>query len=1149
MSGLEPLVALGLVCNIVQLVEVGLKTAKLCKNAYRTGDQDPELSVYAQNLAVTASSLSQSLENSRQPLNLDESQLLALARNCRDAEAEWRKKTPARFLSQRQPRKRDRLSAVIRGMVSKPETDRLENQLQKAKESLETDLLVGVFKRLEISKVRTDDLQETLQNLLRATSTNETKLHNLIQGQVALINTQISEHIDKAETSNKTHVTTELASHELRVKCHVDKGRDNLLREAEARENTRRENEAYERLLYSFYYPDMNHRRNDIHSSHTSTFSWIFDKELYRGHKEFSLSEQKSDACAQKLVSSNFVRWLQSTRDWYWVSGRPGTGKSVLMKFIISHEQTMDSLQQWQPGAQLLVHFFWKVGSAMQSSFKGFLCSIIYQMFSLDRDYATSGLKQQPDWSRKTGPSDWDNGDLQSVITNYLRSSVRPYCLFIDGLDEFTDGDGVSTLIHFLDCVQRSSRLLKICVASRPERAIRIRLSRDPDLRMEDLTRDDIECYSRAILSKELALVSSSVNVEVIVNAISDRAKGVFLWAVLVTRSVARGILNGEPEEDIQRRLLKTPKKLYDLYFDMWTRLGEDSDLYQEEAALIFKIVLFVWQASRGAMERHVLPISRPTIPIFVRQASERATTARVLPILGPTISILELTVASSGNLRSTPVENFDSLCLTELEKRCSNLRTRLPIETADLFEIIDVTMFEGQGTKQSADRIRVPALKYNDFRVQAIHRSVFDFLIETTDGHRIMEQHKASQEELFVRIFKACLLRDYIRPRVYVNASSCRIGIKEEDRRWYESDRRLDVHLESVSTHGDLVQDSVLTEMLDILWTSHVHKNRTVPSHLITVVDSSVPIRRFDYLLRVASMGFHAYVKKDLEEWKKKRQYDVLYQILVASLFGPPFYNNFQWAGRHRLIEHILRIIASADRFYFATQRRLHISNCTMVKIGIAHFLMSDIDAFWVSQRRDLNTPPWDASKTKAIIKTILDFRDVICYEDTMLLTLYFDVSRLDEIDFISYGRHVDVEDAIYLKVSMSILVHILLELVAKNDVSFNRFEVVETLRLMLSPQTLEPIMLGVRKGVYLVPCSTDQAIIKEYCQVRLLPELFCISSEDFKDTERRRRRLTKAICDAFTRVETACEIEEGIGPNGMNFYLCSSCDAKEKD
>ncbi|PNP74985.1 hypothetical protein FNYG_11632 [Fusarium nygamai] len=781
MSGLEPLVALGLVCNIVQLVEVGLKTAKLCKNAYRTGEPDPELSIYAENLAVTTSSLNQYLEVSPQPLNLVDLRLLTLARSCRDAEDEWRKKTPARFLSQQQPRKRDRFGAVFRGIINKPEIDRLESQLQKAKDSLETDLLVGIFRSLEISKVQANDLQDKFRDLLQATSTSERKLQDLIQAQVTLVNTQIADRVDRAETSTKSHVTTELASHESRLKSHADQGKNTILTEAELREEKRREYEAYERLLGSFQYPNMNHRRNEIHASHGSTFNWLFEGKSEGDHLESdaaqleSWAENKAESYPQVLACSSFVAWLKSPEARYWISGHPGTGKSVLMKLIVSHEQTMDLLRKWQPDVQILAHFFWKVGSAMQSSFKGFLCSLVYQLFSSDKEYAMSCLQQSPDWSRKTGPGDWDKDDLQLLVHSYARQPARPFCLFIDGLDELMDDEGAGILIDFLDSLQEPPYLVKICMSSRPELAIRMRLGQNPDIKMQDLTRDDIKQYARATLGKEVTLTSSSMHIEDLVIDISRKAEGVFLWAVLVTRSIARGISNGDSKDDIQKRLLKTPKKLHELYLDMWTRLGEDSDLYQRSTALIFKIVLFNWRTSHKAKAFHY--------PLF------SSTDA---------ISLLELMLASSDNLWSTPVEEVDTLFTTDLEQRCKELLTRLPSRTANFFEFVQAKDHERSDEKQRADKPNSPVISYGNLGVEAVHRTVFDFLIETEDGKKIMEHHEASQEELFIRMFRSRLLGNCLCSKARYASG------KTED--WESAWPHLEFQLELLSYHTDII-------------------------------------------------------------------------------------------------------------------------------------------------------------------------------------------------------------------------------------------------------------------------------------------------------------------------------------------------------
>ncbi|RKL23583.1 hypothetical protein BFJ72_g14445 [Fusarium proliferatum] len=1137
MSGLEPLAALGLVCNIVQLVEVGLKTATLCKNAYRTGEPDPELSVYAQNLAVTAATLSQSLQHSQQPLDLSDSRLLTLARNCRDAEAEWRNKTPARFLSQQQPRKRDRLGAVFRGIINKPEIDRLESQLQKAKDSLETDLLVRIFKSLDVSKVQANDLQDKFRDLLQATSTSEQKLHDLIQTQVALINTQISDRIDQAEASTKAHVTTELASHESRLKSHADHGKDTILTEAEARENIRRENEAYERLLHSFQYPDMNRRRNEIHASYGSTFNWLFEGKFeddhlgseasQSGYQSESRSGNEADSYPGELARSSFGTWLKSTENHYWISGRPGTGKSVLMKFIISHEQTMDSLRQWHSEAQILSHFFWKVGSPMQSSFKGFLCSLVYQLLSSDKQHAMNFLRKNPDWSRKTRPGDWDKDDLKFLAHRYARQSARPFCLFIDGLDEIVDDEGVGILTDFLDTLQEASRLVKICMSSRPESAIRMRIGRNPNMKMQDLTRNDIEQYARANLKKEVSLANSSICIEDLVMDISDKAQGVFLWAVLVTRSVARGISNGDSRDLIQKRLRKTPKKLHELYLDMWTRLGEDSDLYQRSTALIFKIVLFHWKTSHRLL--HI------DLPSFFYIGA---------------LSILELMLASSDDLWSMPVRELDKLSATNLEQQCQELLTRLPFRTADLLEVVIFKRHERLDEKQWAGKSHSRLFNYDNLGVEAVHRTVFDFLIETEDGKKIMGHHKASQEELFMRMFRSRLLQNCLCP--YVRYSP---GDNEEDRNWQSSWEHLDSHLELLSYHTDTIHSSTLVKMLDALWASFVQMTKSLPIHPDPSVSIVKRICKFDYLLRVAREGFDDYLRDYLIEWENNRQFDELYKVIEACLEfdgTPP--SDFGWAGKQRLIQRILSIIVS-HRFHISTPNGEQLSSNTLVKASIASFLISAVDTFRFLQWNTFPACSWDAQRTSIVLGMIRDFRYSLCLGDRMLVPVFLFENIIGIPNLVSCIQRLQLgPPAVYVEISISILIQIFLEQVVQKDAGFNRHEVEDALKLKDGPQTVKPAMLG-GGGVFFELSSTDLPIFQRYCHSRLLLEVFSPSIEDSEDAKWCEKRFFEAYDDTIKRMRrgetpagAASGIEEGAGPNGMNFYLCSSCEAREK-
>lgn len=71
-----------------------------------------------------------------------------------------------------------------------------------------------------------------------------------------------------------------------------------------------------------------------------------------------------------------------------------------------------------------------------------------------------------------------------------------------------------------------------------------------------------------------------------------DKAEGVYLWLALALESIKRGLRNYDGEDAILSRLRKLPTGLEELYADMWDRLGEDQDIYREEAVRYFKLLI-----------------------------------------------------------------------------------------------------------------------------------------------------------------------------------------------------------------------------------------------------------------------------------------------------------------------------------------------------------------------------------------------------------------------------------------------------------------------------------------------------------------------------------------------------------------------------
>ncbi len=74
----------------------------------------------------------------------------------------------------------------------------------------------------------------------------------------------------------------------------------------------------------------MSERRAGIRPAHQKTYRWIFEPPKTPGNVPSNASPW-----------SSFVNWLEQddTSQMYWVTGKPGSGKSTLMKYIVESER------------------------------------------------------------------------------------------------------------------------------------------------------------------------------------------------------------------------------------------------------------------------------------------------------------------------------------------------------------------------------------------------------------------------------------------------------------------------------------------------------------------------------------------------------------------------------------------------------------------------------------------------------------------------------------------------------------------------------------------------------------------------------------------------------------------------------------------
>jgi hypothetical protein len=242
-------------------------------------------------------------------------------------------------------------------------------------------------------------------------------------------------------------------------------------------------------IYHLLRFHDIAERHATIANAHKKTFDWIFHHNRSTvesvGPIPFEIADKQG----------SFMNWLFGDKSLYWITGKPGSGKSTLMKYLYDDKRTLDSASCWSGKNELIAagFFFWNSGTSMQMSRMGLLQTLLHQC-----------LKGHNDLIPTIFPTRWTNytlfgGDARPFtwleLTNALKILISMdrfnFLLFIDGLDEF-DGPPSEMGSLVLELSRISPQTIKLCVSSRPWLVFEESFRQIPFLRMEDLTRRDM---------------------------------------------------------------------------------------------------------------------------------------------------------------------------------------------------------------------------------------------------------------------------------------------------------------------------------------------------------------------------------------------------------------------------------------------------------------------------------------------------------------------------------------------------------------------------------------------------------------------------------------------------------------------------------
>ena len=284
---------------------------------------------------------------------------------------------------------------------------------------------------------------------------------------------------------------------------------------------------------------------------------------LNMDQREYLVEGAATNTCTWLSNHGKYENWLGRRHALLWIVGKPGAGKSTLMRYALQRASHSSDV--------IASFFFFGRGSDLQKSSSGLFRSLLHQLLDqipeMLSDFIPIYGKKCKTKQKSESDIQWHETELREFLEQWILSASRDCSIriYVDALDEAGRDIAERLIAYFEELIGRLGPTragFAVCFSCRhypvlvPKNVLKIYVEEEND--------QDIATYVRQKLTKYQ--LSDPAEAQELEQEIIGKASSIFQWVVLIIPIIIESDKNGASARKIRQKIQEIPGELGDLY-------------------------------------------------------------------------------------------------------------------------------------------------------------------------------------------------------------------------------------------------------------------------------------------------------------------------------------------------------------------------------------------------------------------------------------------------------------------------------------------------------------------------------------------------------------------------------------------------------